>query len=150
MNEQIAESAVQEMRKKWGGSLPSWNYFKKAQKNGRVGANKTIAAQFAGMNILPKSYFILYGIITLWFGFFLFPSTLIAWFFFHFSTWWILGSIFMAWFLVKVSREGHCEGMKAAAEKNKKVYEILVNNGAFLFTPGVKKVSSEKPSKRWG
>ena len=135
INEQIAESAVKELKEIWGGTLPTWKDFKKASKNGRVRANKTVAAQAIHMKGIPKAYFIIYGVITLWLGFLIFPATLIAWFFMDFSAWWILGSSFAAWFLVKVSREGHCEGMKHGAERNEKFYEILVNNGAFLFGP---------------
>ena len=135
INEQIAESAVKELKEMWGGNLPKWEDFKKASKNGRVRANKTVAAQAIHMKGIPKAYFIIYGVITLWLGFLIFPATLIAWFFMGFSAWWILGSFFAAWFLVKVSREGHCEGMKHGAERNEKFYEILVNNGAFLFSP---------------
>ena len=87
------------------------------------------------MKGIPLAYFIIYGVITLWLGFLLFPAIIIAWFFLDFSAWWILGSLFAAWFLVKVSREGHCEGMKHGAERSEKLYEILVSNGAFLFGP---------------
>lgn len=133
INEQITESTVKEMKEIWGGNLPSWEDFKKASKDGRVRANKTVAAQAIHMKGIPKAYFIIYGIITLWLGFLLFPATIVAWFFMDFSAWWILGSLFAAWFLVKVSREGHCEGMKDGAERNKELYEMLISNGAFLF-----------------
>lgn len=135
INEQIAESAVKELKEMWGGNLPTWEDFKKASKNDRVRANKTVAAEAIHMKGIPKAYFIIYGVITLWLGFLIFPASLILWFFMDFSAWWILGSLFAAWFLVKVSREGHCEGMKHGAERNEKFYEILVNNGAFLFGP---------------
>ncbi len=87
------------------------------------------------MKGIPKAYFVLYGMVTLWTGFLIFPAVLISWIFMDFSAWWILGSIFVAWFLVKVSREGHCEAMKHGAERDKKLYELLINNGAFLFSP---------------
>lgn len=135
INEQIAQSAVQDLKEMWGGNLPTWEDFKKASKNGRVRANKTVAAEAIHMKGIPKAYFIIYGVITLWLGFLIFPATLILWFFMDFSAWWIIGSLCAAWFLVKVSREGHCEGMKHGAERNEKFYEILVNNGAFLFGP---------------
>ena len=135
MNEQVAQNAVRKMEEMWGGKLPTWEDYKKAYKSGRVRANKTVAAQVIFMKGISKAYLIIYGIITLWLGFLLFPATVIAWFFMDFSAWWILGAFFAAWFLVKVSREGHCEAMKHGAEKNEKFYEILVNNGAFLFSP---------------
>lgn len=135
INEQIVESTVKEMKEMWGGNLPSWEDYKKASKKGRVRANKTLAAQAINMKGIPKAYFIIYGVITLWLGFLIFPAILVTWLFMDFSALWILGSLFAAWFLVKVSREGHCEGMKAGAERNKEFYEILVGNGAFVFEP---------------
>ena len=135
MNEQIAQSAAQGLKEMWGGDLPTWEDFKKASKNGRVRTNKTVAAEAIHMKDIPKAYFIIYGVITLWLGYLIFPATLISWFFVGFSAWWILGSLFAAWFLVKVSRKGHCEGMKHGAERNEKFYERLVSNGAFLFGP---------------
>ena len=135
INDQIAQSSVQDMKKMWDGTLQTWEDFKKASRNGRVRANKTVAAQAIHMKGMPIGYFIIYGLITLWLGFLVFPATLIVWFFMEFSAWWLLGSLFAAWFLVKISREGHCEGMKHGAERNEKFYEILVNNGAFLFHP---------------
>ena len=135
ITEQIAESAVEELKEISGGNLPSWDEYKKASKNGRVRANKTVAAQAITMKGIPIAYFIIYGLMTLPLGFLLFPATLIAWFFMDFSAWWILGSIFAAYFLVKLSRAGHCEGMMHGAERNEKLYELLVSNGAFLFGP---------------
>ena len=135
IKDQIAESAVEHLKEKWGGTLPIWEDYKKASKKGRVRANKTVAAQAIHMKGIPKAYFIIYDVITLWLGFLLFPATLIAWFFMDFSAWWILASFFTSLFLVKVSRAGHCEGMMHGAEKNEKLYELLVSNGAFLFSP---------------
>jgi len=135
INEQLAQSAVKELETMWGGNLPTWDDYKKAARSGRVRTNKTLAAQAIGMKGMPKAYFIIYGIITLWLGFLIFPATAIAWFFMDFSAWWILGALAASWFLVKVSREGHCEGIKHAAEKNEELYKILVRNGAFLFKP---------------
>ena len=135
LNEQTAELTVQEMKQLWGGNLPTWEEYKMAQKNGRVRVDKTVAAKAINIQGFPRSYFIIYGIITLWLGFLIFPVTLIAWFFTDFSGWWVLGSLAVSWFLVKVSREGHCEGLKHCAEKNPELYEIFVNNGAFLFGP---------------
>lgn len=135
INEQIAQSTVQELKELWGGNLPTWGDYKKARKNGRVIADKTIAAQAIHMKGIPIAFLITYGLFTLWLGFLIFPMTVIGWFFMDFSAWWILGALFAASFLVKVSREGHCEGMMYGAERNEKLYEILVNNGAFLFGP---------------
>lgn len=84
---------------------------------------------------IPKAFFILYSVISLWVGFLIFPTTLVAWFFLRFNALWILGAILAAWLLVKVSREGQCEGMKAGAVRDEDFYEFLVRSGAFLFGP---------------
>lgn len=138
MNEQIAQSSIQDLKEMWGGNLPTWEDYKQAYKNGHVRANKTVASQAINMKGIPKAFFIIYGIITMWLGLLLFPATLISWFLMDFSAWWFLGALFVAWFLIKVSREGHCEGMKLGAAKNEKLYEVLVDNGAFLFSPDAK------------
>ena len=132
---QTAEHTVKEMKEIWGGNLPSWEDFKKALKDGRVRSNKTIAAQVIHMKGMPKADLIIWGVIVLWLGFLIFPATLIAWFFTDFSPWWILGSLFAALFLIKVSREGHCQSMEHGAECDEKLYEMLVSNGAFLYRP---------------
>lgn len=133
--QQMAEHTVKQMKETWGGRLPTWEEYREAYAAGRVRANKTIALDAIKMKGIPTIYYILYGLITTTLGFFIFPATVIAWFFARFSAYWILGAAFAAWFLVKVSREGHCEGMKAGAEKHKEFYELLVSRGAFLFGP---------------
>lgn len=135
LKDQIAESVVKELKEIWGGNLLSWEDYKQASKKGRVRANKTVAAKAIHMKGIPIAYLIIFGVITLWLGFLLFPITLISWFFRDFSAWWILGSFFAALFLVKISRAGHCEGMIHGAERNDKLYELLVRKGAFLFSP---------------
>lgn len=135
MNERVNRSVVDDMKEMWGGNLPTWDDFKIASKKGRVRANKTVAAQVTSMGAVPKPYYIIYGVMTLWSGFLIVPSTAIAWFFIDFSAWWILGSMFAASFLIKLSRSGHCEGMIHGAENNEKLYEMLINSGAFMFDP---------------
>lgn len=98
----------------WGGRLPTWEEFLAASKRGRVGINKTVAAQAIHMKGMPKAYGVAYGIVILWCAFLLIPSVIIAWLFMEFSSWWILVSVFVAFFLVRVSREGHCEGLSRA------------------------------------
>jgi len=56
MNEQIAQSAVQDLKEMWGGNLPMWEDFKKASKNGRVRANKTVAAEAIHMKGIPPKH----------------------------------------------------------------------------------------------
>lgn len=135
INEQIANSVAEDLRNLWGGKMPTWDDFKTAAKKGRVKANKTVAAQVINKKGIPIAYSIIYGVLTLLIGFLIIPATMLLWFFLDFSAWWLLVSVFGAVFFVKLSRAGHCEGMIHAAEGNEKIYELLVNNGAFLFSP---------------
>jgi hypothetical protein len=130
-----AEAIVNEMKMLWGGELPSWQEFRAAAKSGRVSANRTIAAGAIHMNGMPKPYSIIHGIITLWAGFLLFPITLITWFFGDYSGWWVFGAFCTSWFLIRVAREGHCQGMVDGAVRHEELYKALVSSGAFLFEP---------------
>jgi len=135
LNKQIAISVVEQMKESWGGRLPSWEEFRKASDDGRVRTNKNIAAQAVYSQGVPKAYLIIYGIITIWMGFLVFPATAVAWFFFDFSAWWIAAALIAGWFLIKVSRDGHCRAIEEGAKRNKDLYEVLVSAGAFWFEP---------------
>ncbi|MCG8512080.1 MAG: hypothetical protein MI741_22925 [Rhodospirillales bacterium] len=95
--------------------------------------NKTIAAQAIFSKSVPASFRIFYGGILLWLGFLSVPITVMVWFFTNISAWWIAGGAVLSWFLVKVSREGHCEGIKVGLEKDEQFYQNLIENRAFLF-----------------
>ena len=135
MNQQVNELAVKDLTNLWGGRLPNWEEFKEASREGRVRVNKTIAAQAIHWKGMPTAMMFLYGIVTMWTAFLLVPVMIGLYFFGLVGGWWILGGLVGAWFLIKVSRNGHCEGIKMGAERNEGLYEALVGNGAFLFAP---------------
>lgn len=131
----VTNTIAEEVTKMWGGRTPTWEEFKQASRDGRVRVNKSIAAQAIFLKGMPIAYKILYGVITIWAGFLALPIVLIAYFIAKFSFLWVLGAAIASYFLIKVSREGHCEGIKAGAENNEDLYSLLFNNGAFLFGP---------------
>ena len=135
MNEQVNQAAAKEIREAWGDRFPTWDEFREASAEGRVRVNKTIAAQVIHAKSVPAAYRIFYGVMLLWIGFLSVPIAIAVWYFMNISAWWILAGAGIGWFLIKVSREGHCEGIKAGAKKDQEFYETLVENGAFLFEP---------------
>lgn len=135
MNQQVNEAAVRELIELWGGRLPTWDEFKSASREGRVQVNKTVAADAIHWKGVPKSMMVLYGIVTMWTAFLAVPVMIGLYILDVVDGWWVLGAVFGAWFLIKVSRNGHCEGITMGAEQNEELYTELVSNGAFLFTP---------------
>ena len=51
------------------------------------------------------------------------------------SGWWVAASALVAWYLVKVARDGQCQGIQVGAEEDEAFYRHLAESGAFLFTP---------------
>ena len=136
MNEMVNKSAAEKLHEMWGERWPRWEEFLQASVEGRVQVNKTIAAQAVHSTLVPASFRIFYGVILLWVGFLSVPIATAIWFFSEgISAWWIAIGGAVGWFLIKVSREGQCEGIKAGAENNKEFYQTLVVAGAFLFRP---------------
>ena len=80
---------VEDLAKMWGGRMPTWSEFKQANEEGRVRVNKTIAARAIFAEEVPFPFKIIYGVITLWTGFLIFPVVLITYFFASFSVAWV-------------------------------------------------------------
>jgi len=139
MNRQFAEAVTHRLMQHWGGRLPTWEEFKAAKKAGHVKVNKTVAAEAITWRSVPVSFRYFYGVALPWISFLLVPATLVAWPILGFSGWLVLGSFVGAWFLLKVSREGHCDGISIGAEEDEAFYDLLVRNGAFLFYPDGKR-----------
>ena len=135
MNEKVNKFAATKLQEMWGGRWPTWDEFREATAGGRVRVNKTIAAEAIYSKSVPIIFRVFYGAILLWLGFLSLPITVAIWFFADVSAWWIAGGAIVGWFLVKVSREGHCEGIKLGAEKDEQFYQMLAESGAFLFEP---------------
>ena len=135
LTEQIARSTLRQVVEAWDGNIPTWNDFKVALAENKVEVNQNIASQAIYMDGMPKEYFIIYGVITLCVGFLVFPATVVYWIFADISAWWILLSLFFAIVFIRVSRNGHCDGILQAAKNNEKIYYDLFSTGAFRFFP---------------
>ncbi len=136
LNQQVAEMAAQSLMQAWGGRMPTWDEYKYAVKQGRVRVNKTVAAEAISIQgFAPKSFVIIYGFLVPWTAFLAVPISIALVFILGLSWWSVLGAFALAIFLMKVTREGHCEGIKAGASENEDVYLKLVSHGAFLFFP---------------
>lgn len=135
LNRQVAEQIASDMKSEWGDRFPSWREFKAASREGRIQVNRTVAAEAISWVQVPTPYRIFYGFVTMWIAFLALPITLVLWLSLDLSAWWIAGSLIGGWFLLKVSREGHCEGIKVGAERDEAFYQTLVENGAFWFLP---------------
>ncbi len=132
--EKINASTVSELIKMWG-NIPSWEDFKQASKEGRLRISKPIALKYIYTTLVPKSYRILFGIITMSLWVLAIPICVAGWIFLELSAWWILGGFIVAWYLKDVSKNGHCQAIEETAFKSEEFYKLLVNEGAFLFPP---------------
>src|SRR5260221_3004853 len=102
----------------WGARMPTWEEFKQASKDGRVRVNKSVANNAIFARGVPKVHTIMFGVITLWAAFLVPPVALVLYFFFGINGWWVPGSLLLAWYLMKVSRDGQCDGIRYGAEQN--------------------------------
>mgnify|MGYP006298641657 CR=1 FL=1 len=134
MNEQIAQAIVSDMKRLWGGALPTWENYKDCLELGRVRVNKTVAAKTFFSDPVPKVYHVFYGVITPAAAILAFPGVFVAWLFFSFSAWWLLTGVVLTYAFLKLTRAGHCAAIKSGARKNKDFYEHLIEHGAFFFT----------------
>lgn len=138
-SQRIAENAVKDMRELWGGRLPTWDEFKKANNQGRVRVNKDLANNLILMRRasggVSKAYILVFGSVILWVAFLVSPIAIALYFLIGISGWWILGSLGLAWYLIKVARKGQCNALRIGAEADEQFYLALINHGAFLFGP---------------
>lgn len=132
ISEQIAQSAYKELIETWHGE-PSWQDFIAASKNGKVRVNKTIAAQAIHSPFVHRGFRIFYGSIINWVWVLLVPICLILALLGIINYWWILGGFLASLLIKSVTRDGHCEGIKYAAECHEEFYKELMRAGAFLF-----------------
>lgn len=138
LNESIRQYTLSELRKSWHGDLPGWEHFKEAHRRDAVRTSKPVALKYIHHPAVPQSWRIIHGVILMWVWFLALPFTVLIWLLFGFSAWWILVGLFAALFFKSVSREGHCEGIKAGAERSEEFYQELIEQGAFIFEPVTK------------
>lgn len=131
----------------WGERMPTWEEFKQANAGGRVSTDKSIALHAIHWRGVPKTWMVIYGILTPWIGFLVVPLAIAMYFFRGVSGWWILGGVCTAWFLFSVTKEGACEAIKDAATRDEEMYEALVKRGAFLFGPSLSSGEDRQSTK---
>jgi hypothetical protein len=133
--QKIDDGITDDLIKLWGGRLPTWEEFKAANKRGRVRANKNIGIKAIGLQGVPKSFWILYGVLTAS-AVLVVPIACILLSILGVIEWWyIIVSFFVSLFLYKLTLEGAAEAIKCGAEKDEALYWHLVRKGAFLFDP---------------
>ena len=140
-------SVMRSLLEMWGERMPTWEEFKQAKAGGRVSTDKAIALRAIHWRGVPKTWMIIYGILTPWIGFLVVPVAIAMYFFRGVSRWWILGSVCTAWFLLSVTKEGACEAIKDAATRDEEIYEALVKSGAFLFGPALSSGEDRQSTK---
>jgi hypothetical protein len=132
---QFRQMTVDELRRTWGGRVPTWEEFRAARKEGRVRTHKGLALDAVWWRGMPRMGQALFGLVTPCATFLVLPAAIGAHFFLGTSGWWILGSAVAAWCFYKESQIGACRTIETAAESNPGLYDLLVNNGAFLIRP---------------
>jgi hypothetical protein len=129
----MSQIRVDKLKRLWGGRLPTWEEFKQARKEGRVGTDEAVANRALGL--LPRAWYIIYGILTPW-GMFVVPILAITLYLLgHMNGWIALGSLSVAWFLYKTTFLGACYGILNGATADERLYRMLVEHGAFVFAP---------------
>lgn len=136
---QQAQCVTDQLTESYGGRLPTWEDFKQANRDGRVRANKVVAMKAIWWEGVPRPYQVIYGMIVPWAAFLVVPLAIVLYFWPGVSGWWIVASTILAVYFFRVSKDGACEGMKACAARNEKLYELLIVRGAFLFGPSDEK-----------
>ena len=135
LDQQIQTMVIENLTKAWGGRMPTWEEYKLAQKAGQVSVNKSIASKAIFARDMPAPWRVIYGYVVPWASFLVVPTAIALHFFAGWSGWWIAGSIFAAWFLFKVTVQGHCDGVLDGAAQSEHLYTSLVAVGAFQFSP---------------
>ncbi|WP_040370967.1 hypothetical protein [Alkalidesulfovibrio alkalitolerans] len=134
MTQQVAEFTKNEVVELFGGRVPTWDEYREAYEAGRVRADRSVAGRTydaACMSKFGKAHARLTALVSL----IALPSSLLAYFFWDKSGWWILCGLAISVFFGKVSREVQCECIKQGAYVDENVYEVLFDMGAFLFGP---------------
>jgi len=132
---ELDNSIADDLKNVWGGRLPTWDEFRTASKADSVRANKDIGIEAIGLKGIPRSFWLLFGVVTPC-GVFAVPIGCIILAIFGVVGWWtLIPGLSASWFLYKVSLEGAANAIRYGAEENEALYNDLVSRGAFLFSP---------------
>lgn len=136
MNSLTAQLTVLELRKQWGERLPDHDEYLRAANRKEIRVDKTIAAlafegPIEGVSIKVANFF---GLL-LWISFLITPVTFVFWIITDLSIWYVLLAFILSRVYLEALRESHCQYLVNAACKDSQLYDLLINNGAFLFHP---------------
>ena len=129
INEQHAEMTVQNLKEAWGG-IPDWNDYKNSNN---ILVDKTVTTKFIGSPI-SGLVGILNGLTT-WIFFLITPFAILSVFFWDLPWWYIIVGLVATKILINILRNIQCNYVRNLAKKDERIYEILVQEGAFLFLP---------------
>ena len=129
INEQHAEMTVQDLKGAWGG-IPDWNDYKNSNN---ILVDKTVTTKFIGSPI-SGLVGILNGLTT-WIFFLITPFAIFSVFFWDLPWWYIIVGLVATKILINILRNIQCNYVRNLARKDERIYEILVEEGAFLFLP---------------
>ncbi len=129
INEQHAEMTVQNLKEAWGG-IPDWNDYKNSNN---ILVDKTVTTKFIGSPI-SGLVGILNGLTT-WIFFLITPFAIFSVFFWDLPWWYIIVGLVATKILINILRNIQCNYVRNLAKKDERIYEILVQEGAFLFLP---------------
>jgi hypothetical protein len=129
------------------GRLPTWEEFKQASQHGRVRGSTSLAFYTMWWSGMPTGYAIFYGFFVALTSLLVIPFAVGLYFFAGISGWWIIASIAVAVYLFGVTKEGAGRTMITGAQRDERLYQMLVIRGAFLFEPSdVEAPASPRPS----
>lgn len=153
--ERLDSTIVEDLTAMWGGRLPTWEEFRSSHSRGIVRVSRHLAYKsFYGNAAVRKACGPRFG-----FGFAvpvggalaIFAIPILACFVLKLSYWFVpLGWLVISPLFYKSLEREACRGLEAGAARNENLYETLVRQGAFLFSPTeASPQSSLEPAQEW-
>jgi hypothetical protein len=135
LEQSLSATITKKLIEAFGGRLPTWEEFKQASRHGRVRGSTSLAFYTMWWSGMPTGYAIFYGFFVALASLLATPIAVGLYFLVGISGWWIIASIAMAVYLFGVTKEGAGTTMITGAQRNERLYQLLVIRGAFLFEP---------------
>jgi hypothetical protein len=135
LEQSLSATITKKLIEAFGGRLPTWEEFRQASKHGRVRGSTSLAFYTMWWSGMPTGYAIFYGFFVALASLLAIPIAVGLYVFAGISGWWIIASIAMAVYLFGVTKQGAGTTMITGAQRNERLYQMLVIRGAFLFEP---------------
>jgi hypothetical protein len=135
LEQSLSATITKKLIEAFGGRLPTWEEFKQASRYGRVRGSTSLAFYTMWWSGMPTGYAIFYGFFVALASLLAIPIAVGLYFIAGISGWWIIASIAVAVYLFGVTKEGAGTTMITGAQRNERLYQMLVIRGAFLFEP---------------